>query len=249
MSYYSRTNNRKGHTLNYKTHLIGGVQTGLILMNVIPESTPAEKVLMMSASLAGSILPDIDKRKSKLCYEDLVADITSSIICRFTNHRGMTHTVWFALLLALLFAKVIPINPRLGTNIIIGVFVFAIIRAIRLEKVRSFGLLGGIAAFYFANFRLTEPLFGLELSFTENANRYLAVGIFFGCLSHMIYDTFNSHGIEWLSPFTSRHFSLGNIKTNHRSERVFRVVMIVLAVVLLAFFINSNYPEFLRSLR
>ena len=85
--------------MTWKTHIIGGVQSGVILAGAYG-GKPAESSLLIGAAVLGSLLPDIDHEKGKLAQSDAIAGLAAKTVCRFTKHRGFTHTVPGAALFA-----------------------------------------------------------------------------------------------------------------------------------------------------
>ena len=61
----------------------------------------------------------------------------------------------------------------------------------------------------------------------------ITAAMFAGCISHLLYDTFNPQGIMWLHPIKKKRYSLANIDTSSAAELSFRVFMIVITIAML----------------
>jgi len=70
-----------------KTHLIGGGAAAALLLTVSP-APPVAAAVVGAAALAGSLLPDIDKRGTKVSNK---AGLLGSLVRLFTTHRGILH--------------------------------------------------------------------------------------------------------------------------------------------------------------
>ena len=70
-----------------KTHLTGGFAVAGLLLTVSPVP-PMTAVVVGTAALAGSLLPDIDKRGSKVSNK---VGLLGSLVRLFTTHRGVLH--------------------------------------------------------------------------------------------------------------------------------------------------------------
>ena len=81
--------------MNGKTHILGGLTLG-VLGATFTKSLPGASVneiipfaLFLGSCTTGAILPDIDKRKTKISSKH---PIISFFIRIFTTHRGITHS-------------------------------------------------------------------------------------------------------------------------------------------------------------
>lgn len=88
--------------MTYKTHISGGLMLTLgsvpILnsLDVKPDSL-VEVALLFGCAFIGSLLPDIDHPNSKINkYNPL-----SAIICSFTKHRSITHSLLWMVIVSL----------------------------------------------------------------------------------------------------------------------------------------------------
>ncbi len=91
-----------------RTHLVGGITVGLMLITQT-ELPVLDKVTVMALSSFTSLLPDIDTDTSTISnmlkpLRRLHGLITSPF--KFGSHRGITHSLLYALLLALPFIKI-----------------------------------------------------------------------------------------------------------------------------------------------
>ena len=102
--------------MRYKTHLAGGVLAGALVLKAYPEiDIYSLKTLgILGLASLGSLLPDLDIKGS---YISNRLKISSYILRKFSNHRGLSHTpiaaILFSLFIALisnkLFSFTIPI--------------------------------------------------------------------------------------------------------------------------------------------
>jgi inner membrane protein len=78
--------------MRYYTHLAFGFLSGLIIMPFIA----ADKIIFIALVLLGSILPDIDQPNSKISNN---IPILPRLISIFSKHRGVFHSLLFAVLI------------------------------------------------------------------------------------------------------------------------------------------------------
>ena len=90
--------------MTYFTHALGGAIAGSLVMM-------ADELLIFSGAVIGSLLPDIDHRKSKISRSSAAATVTSWITSLFTKHRGVLHTPFFIILTSLVCGAGIIIIP------------------------------------------------------------------------------------------------------------------------------------------
>ena len=83
--------------MNYKTHKVAGICTGLIASNVFLEQGSPEimlySTLLIGGSYIGSTLPDIDHPNSRIGRH-------FKIVNRLCGHRGLIHSPLFTLILS-----------------------------------------------------------------------------------------------------------------------------------------------------
>lgn len=112
--------------MTYKTHVMGGILSGIITLNIISKSTiiSPEGGAFIAGSIMGSLFPDIDHRGS---YIGKRAKITSTIVNKTLGHRGATHSPLIIVVLTgilYILSKLIFQYPLLNIGII-GFFVGA----------------------------------------------------------------------------------------------------------------------------
>lgn len=83
--------------MNYMTHSLGGVATGMITIAASGALSEAANAAVMSGAVLGSLFPDIDHGRS---YISQKAKITSFVASNVFKHRGFTHTPVFLILTA-----------------------------------------------------------------------------------------------------------------------------------------------------
>lgn len=116
---------------SYKGHIVGGIAAFFIVHHTLIKVlhyqplNPKEIFLAVSFCVLGALFPDIDIKSvgQKIFYGLLTIVTFTSIIAKqwtiiplfsllgifpiFTKHRGITHTIWFALSAPLLIPLVI----------------------------------------------------------------------------------------------------------------------------------------------
>lgn len=125
-----------------KTHLTAGLLTGLVVSSNVPGTTP--KIAVITASLIGSIISDIDIQQSKISYLVFPLRLLHNIVCKIirligkllpnkaeksvmilTAHRGFTHSLVYAEVLCImtcLISKYFFLYPKdLGIGIGVGI--------------------------------------------------------------------------------------------------------------------------------
>lgn len=91
--------------MTYTTHLLGGVAASLFLASALGVSDEMTYAAIAGGAAIGSLLPDIDHRKSKISNRNIGTQLTSSVVSLFFSHRGVIHTPIF---IAFLGALILP---------------------------------------------------------------------------------------------------------------------------------------------
>lgn len=215
--------------------MIGGLQTGIALAAATQADIP-QTATIIACTTFGSILPDIDQPNAKICREDYLAKAFSEIISSFTKHRRATHTIWFSFLFALLF-YFLSIPIRNGSAIWFALLAFALVRTSRSRPIRAIASLVAIAVLLvtplFEQYTTAVPDFTIE-------PLLVGISIFAGCIIHLIYDSFNPQGIQWLSPISRKRYSVGNIQVMGKSESAFALLMILVLLIEGVLYVRSN---------
>lgn len=85
-----------------KTHATLGLLVGLVTLRV----TKHDPYIMISGAVIGSLLPDLDTKKSD---PSQIFPFVSYVVDRFTTHRGWTHATFpFVLLILYLYYRYLP---------------------------------------------------------------------------------------------------------------------------------------------
>ena len=222
--------------MTWKAHILGGAQAGLITI-AVTGSDYKESAVIMSAAVLGSVLPDIDS-KSKLGRSDALVEILSYITSRFTSHRGITHTVLGAAMLAAVFYG-LAMLPRGGAEE--GLIAFFSAYAVFIVLHATSSPLKPLAGFLAVAVYALGPTLAAIIA-DNNIPVYVcsrtamlcSAGIFAGCLSHMVYDSCTKGGVKWLWPVSRKDFKIMEIKTNTVGEFWFMVVQILILGLMLA---------------
>ena len=221
--------------MTWKTHIIGGAQIGIVLASVA-HGTATDSAIIFSASMLGSVLPDIDHPRSKLARSDAFVGLLSRVISKFTKHRGFTHTIPGALLFALIFYALAMFRTEKESLIAFfaALIVFIAIHAMG-DALRW--LAGWVAvAVYMAGPQVASLIrdHNIDIGINSESARLCALGIFAGCVIHMVYDSFNSGGIQWLYPISRKNIRLLAIKTNTLGELGFIAMQILVLSAIIA---------------
>ena len=111
--------------MTYKTHLVGGAVAAMLLtlaaseqeLGLKPFTTP-EFFGVLTASLLGSLAPDIDQgKKSKA---GAMVKPVASVCSKCFGHRTFCHSVWFLLLLYFIIRGIFPSMAFFGLAFCIG---------------------------------------------------------------------------------------------------------------------------------
>lgn len=97
-----------------KTHIVGGVAAGSILLYTSNNLTP--DTLFMAGCIAGSMLPDICHPNSKIGRR---LPLLSFLVSKSFGHRTFTHSLLFLVGLVLLF-QAVSLPGGLEQGILIG---------------------------------------------------------------------------------------------------------------------------------
>lgn len=214
--------------MTWKTHLLGGIQAGVI-MAAATGAEPKTAMLEIGAASLGSLLPDIDHPESKISKSDILLKITSEGLSKITKHRREVHTVWASFLFALIIYILLRLalfTPATGTSFLVGLAL-----ALLIDMAGGMlGLMFGIAAFLLLPQFISLNTIPLDI----NAISLCGIAIFAGCISHLIYDSANIQGIMWLHPFSKKRFHFMKIQTTSKGEDLFFFAMIILTLLLIA---------------
>lgn len=86
-----------------KTHALGGLLLAEAVLMVLkrPEFGNGESIFLIAGAVGG-LLPDIDHPYSKISKTNAMTQMISAGVGAVTKHRGFTHTVLFAAIMALI---------------------------------------------------------------------------------------------------------------------------------------------------
>ncbi|MCD7036042.1 metal-dependent hydrolase [Metabacillus sp. GX 13764] len=148
-----------------KTHIIGGVATGLALAHF----TNYDPVLLTAAGALGGLIPDICHGGSKIGRK---APLLSKIISTLFGHRTFTHSLLFLIIINSLLAAFLP-NGSIKAGILAGMISHIVLDA---------GTKKGIKLFYPLKIPVRLPLTTRTGSAAEQAVFALisAVAIYYG---------------------------------------------------------------------
>ena len=104
--------------MTYRTHIIGGMTSALLIrdqMSFLAEGgfTSPSFLLLMAGGILGSLLPDIDHKNSYIGRKTLG-------IFSFLKHRGLTHSLIFALSI-LTVMLIFNINNSFTLGLFVGI--------------------------------------------------------------------------------------------------------------------------------
>ncbi|MBW2976361.1 metal-dependent hydrolase [Candidatus Woesearchaeota archaeon] len=111
------------------THLAFGLLIALLSLDLFGIEN---KLLFVLTALFFSVLPDIDKPKSKIGRKNKVI---SRIINFVFGHRGLLHTIYIPVALFFIFYN---LNKEMGIAILVGYFSHLIIDALTKAGIRPF---------------------------------------------------------------------------------------------------------------
>ena len=105
--------------MNGKTHLLGGVTAGLLIISQT-DPTVAEGIVSLSLCAIGSLWPDIDIEQSTISQMLKPISIIHVAIgkkLKCGGHRGITHSLLYALLLS---APLLLLNWKYAVSLFVG---------------------------------------------------------------------------------------------------------------------------------
>lgn len=85
-----------------KTHMLGGTLTGLCWLGIAPPSNYTEMILMVGATTAGSLLPDIDHHSSKVTRANIFTRIIGTAVSGIFKHRQQVHTIYACIIFGII---------------------------------------------------------------------------------------------------------------------------------------------------
>lgn len=236
--------------MTWKTHLIGGATAGLVLANSIDSTSMTETALIIGASLLGSVLPDIDHQQSKLARGDAMVGVASAVVGRFTKHRGFTHTIPGAVVFAVATYILMMFNSAQQALIALASAFSGFILLQIFGSLRRYSVVLALIA-YLVIPRLLPYLQGkaVPVAFSPGTAKLAAMGVFAGCISHMLYDTFNRRGIMWAFPLSMKPVRAASIRTRGVGEGLFASVMLVVFASAVVYYYNDfHVVDFIRGL-
>lgn len=92
--------------MNCITHSLGGVVAGVAVCSVTGICDPIYQAAVMTGAVLGSLLPDIDHRKSWIGHK---LPFIASILSGLFKHRGFLHTPLFIFIMWGFLSYAIPI--------------------------------------------------------------------------------------------------------------------------------------------
>ena len=112
--------------MNGQTHKLGGLCTGIVTSSLLVQDLSSSKQILLagiliSGSLIGSLIPDIDHRQSQIGKK---MKITSFIVNKLCGHRKLTHAplLYIVLFTIFLFPAILSGNfNTLYFNFILGI--------------------------------------------------------------------------------------------------------------------------------
>lgn len=114
--------------MNGQTHKLGGLCTGIVASSLlVQDPSSSEQILLagvlISGSLIGSLIPDIDHRNSKIGNK---MKITSFIVNKLCGHRKLTHAPLLYIILSIILLIPVISSGNFNTfyfNLILGIFI------------------------------------------------------------------------------------------------------------------------------
>lgn len=236
--------------MTWHTHVTGGAAIGMAA-SYVAGADFMESAVIISSAVIGSLLPDIDRPTSKIAKSDSLIGLVSHLTSMFTRHRGVLHTVFGALLFSGIFYALAMLRTEKESllSFFLSFSVFILVHAFGGAFFRLAGW--AAAATYISGPKVAELLTESSITFgiDERSARLCAIGVFLGCIAHMLYDTFNPGGIAWLWPVSKKNFSLMSIKTDSRAEiGFFAVSVMVLVVITAACYHDASVVKTLKTL-
>lgn len=110
-----------------KTHIIAAGYVTFAAYTVCHTGLKESAVILTGAAV-GTLMPDIDKKGSKISNKNIATGLVSGVTRIFTSHRGVTHTIiGSAAISALLFLllKLIPLDISNGYIYLFAIAHFA----------------------------------------------------------------------------------------------------------------------------
>jgi len=199
----------------------------------------------------GSLLPDIDTT-SKITEEDIAFKAVSlGLRGAGVKHRGITHTLWASALFGALFFLIATVMVRMmnsSVSFLLACIVFLMIHADNgAYEIKKFGsiiavgvYLGLPIAMQFLPKDILSTIPTIEVKISP---LMVGLSVFWGCISHLLYDTCNKEGIGYLLPFVKKRISILPITTSSMAETIFATVM---SIITTAWFILLLYLDYFK---
>lgn len=234
-----------------KTHLIGGAMAALGMITASKGMSYGDMATCFACCELGSLLPDIDTT-SKITEEDITfKGISLGLQSLGVKHRGATHTIWASALFGVLFfflAKIMLSFANSSQAFLIACVVFLFIHADNSAyEIKKFGSVLAIAVYFLIPIVISRlpsnPLDALPSVQINISALMVGLSVFFGCISHLVYDSFNPQNILWLHPFSQKRIGVPfvNITTSSGMETIFAGVMSAICVVWVYMLYKAGY--------
>ena len=223
-----------------KTHLLGGVMASLgIITAVKGNMNYVDMATCIACCELGSLLPDIDTT-SKITEEDILFKaISIGLKSLGVKHRGITHTIWACAIFGILSAIIAKIMIGLinsSAAFLLACIVFILIHTDNsVYGIKKFGSVIALGVYFgipiIMNFLPIGTLESIPTVKITISPIIVGISVFFGCLSHLLYDTCNPQGVAYIQPISKKRISILPITTSSGLEIVFAGIMSTLIVV------------------
>ena len=238
--------------MNYRTHQIGGVCTGIAVGRILaPAPYNNESLFFIGivtvASAFGSLLPDIDEPNSKIGQK---VKIISGLIKSTFGHRGLMHSL---LMTVLLFISLELSRKRffLDYNNEITLVTYGLM-ALGLTTliVKTFHYKKKGLAKWTTISIIMCILILLKVYIPITHGTYLEwciIGLITGYLSHLFLDSLTESGVPLLYPFFKFRFRLMKLRTG-RHEWLGQLIIVSLTTACTVYFCGSMYTDWTNKL-
>lgn len=116
-----------------KTHVVGGLATGLLFLYVNDDVVIREEVPFLAATVIGSLLPDICSPNSKIGRK---LPILSRIASGTFGHRTFTHSLLMLVLLHMSFTKLLEWPFYIEHGLMLGIVSHLVLDALTRKGIQ-----------------------------------------------------------------------------------------------------------------
>jgi inner membrane protein len=237
--------------MNYKSHRVAGLCTGLVVGTLMIKTPYTAKdigdIAMITAAAGfGSLIPDIDEPNS---YAGSHIRPISAIIKATAGHRGAFHSPFMGLTITgLLLACYVFGGTDFATMAnAYWTFSIALVCCVILACLIAFGKHNGFPLINFV-WGITSLIYLFEFKDAGNFFLINLYGFMIGYFSHLLMDMLTVGGIPLLWPLTEKKFRIAHLRTNE-NEALAQLLFILPTIAILYYTMAPYSTQLVNAIK